>query len=132
MKKLVFTFAVFGLLFATSCKKETTKETTIESDPMGTTVTTETTTTESNYDPRMESAELKLKNAERELQAAKDAGDLKAQEAAQKVADDAKTAWERTKASIKEAGQKTEDAIDRAGEKGKDNYNKTLEKAKIK
>ena len=131
MRKLIYSVAILGLLFATSCNKDTVKETTIESDPMGTTVTT-TTTTEQNYDPRLESAELKLKNAERELQAAKDRGDAQAEATAQKVADDAKMAWERTKASFEEAGQKTNDAIDRAGEKGKENYNEALEKAKIK
>ncbi len=131
MRKLIYSIAILGILFTTSCKKETVKETTIDSDPMGTTVTT-TTTTEQNYDPRLESAELKLKNAERELQEAKDRGDAKAEVAAQKVADDAKMAWERTKASFEEAGQKTSDAIDRAGEKSKENYNEALEKAKIK
>ena len=131
MKKLIYSFAILGLLFTTSCKKETVKETTIDSDPMGTTVTT-TTTTEQNYDPRLESAELKLKNAERELQIAKDKGDAQAEATAQKVADDAKASWERTKASFEEAGRKTDEAINRAGEKTKENYNEVLEKAKIK
>ena len=131
MKKLIYSFAILGLLFTTSCKKETVKETTIDSDPMGTTVTT-TTTTEQNYDPRLESAELKLKNAERELQIAKDKGDAQAEATAQKVADEAKASWERTKASFEEAGRKTDEAINRAGEKTKENYNEVLEKAKIK
>lgn len=131
MKKLICSFAILGLLFTTSCKKDTVKETTIESDPASTTVTT-TTTTEQNYDPRLEEAELKLKNAERELQIAKDKGDAQAEAAAQKIADDAKTSWERTKTTFEEAGRKTGEAIDRAGEKSKENYNEALEKAKIK
>lgn len=129
MKKITLALALLLALGFTACKKETVVEetTTVHSD--GTTTTTTTTTTD--YDlKRLKAAEDEYYEAEREVAAAKERGDTKAERIAQDAADKAKAAWEVTKREVREAGVKTEEALKEAGRDVKEGYNNALENAK--
>lgn len=117
MKKLTLAMAACAMIAFTSCKKETetTSETELNSDG---TITTETNT-DTDYVMDADRAEARYNEAQRDLEAARANGDTEAERIAQKAADDAKAAWEKTKAATKEAGQDI-----------KEGYNEALEDAK--
>jgi len=140
MRKTIFTVAICGMLFATSCKKEETVVTTADD---GSVTTTETTTTQ-NVDLELsENAKARLDSAEVKLAEAKAKGDKEAERVAQITVDKAKSAWEATKAGLKntsekikeeaqEANAKMKASSEKAKEDAKEGYNEALEKAKIK
>lgn len=128
MKKLTFTVAICGLLFATSCKKEETVTTTTDDGK----VTVTTTTTKSNLDLKLgEKAKANLENAEKKLAEAKAKGDKEAERLAQITVDKAKSAWEATKEGVKETSEDIKEGTKKAKEDLKEGYNNTLEKAKV-
>lgn len=136
-----------GLLSVTACKKETTitKDTT---DTDTTMVIEESIKPNDALQEQLDRAEANYEKAEADVKAAAERGDKKAEEAAIKVRDEAKTAWENVKSGvnkaaddvkggINKAADKVEEGAEKAGEKAKevgkdieDGYNKTLDKMK--
>lgn len=161
MKKLMLSVVALGFALATtSCKKETT-ETTITTGTDTTTVVHETVTFDENVQAEINEAEIRYNKAEADLKAAVDRGDKKAEEAARKVRDEAKSSWENLKNATNKAaedikqgaenvandvenaaqkvGDKAENAAQKVGDKAekagqdiKEGYNNTLEKMKTK
>ena len=131
LKTLALAFFV-SIVFA-SCKKETV-ETTTTDVINGDTVTTTTTETslKSGVDLETNEAKTKWEKAKEDLQAAVANGDKKAQEAAQKAADEAETTWNKLRAEVKENTEEATEDLKEAKEKAKEQYNEALEKAKLK
>ncbi len=131
LKTLALAFFV-SIVFA-SCKKETV-ETTTTDVINGDTVTTTTTETslKSGVDLETNEAKTKWEKAKEDLQAAVANGDKKAQEAAQKAADEAETTWNKLRAEVKENTEEATEDLKEVKEKAKEQYNEALEKAKLK
>lgn len=134
MKKVFLSMAVVALIFAASCKKETTVTTGTE----GEVVIEEQIVPAENGD-----FEIAYNEALVKLEEAKKSGDAKAQQVAQEAVDKAKSAWETAKQnaeeiasdvkeSAKETGDKIENATEKAKEDAKEEYNGTVDKLKIK
>ncbi len=126
--------AIIALIFATSCKKETT----ISTGTDGEIVIEEKIVAAESSD-----FEIAYNDALAKLEEAKKSGDTKAQEVAQEAVDKAKSAWETAKQnakeiatdvkeSAKETGDKVENATEEAKENAKKEYNGTVDKLKIK
>jgi len=131
LKTLALAFV--GALALASCKKETVETTTTDLID-GDTVTTTTTSTslKSDVTIKTDDAKAKWERAKEDLKAAIVNGDKKAQEAAQKTADEAEAAWNKLKADVKENTDEAKEDLKEAKDKAKDQYNEALEKAKVK
>ncbi len=126
MKKIILSMTVVALIFATSCKKESSE--TIDNKEVSTvdeTVTNDQTELEIAYND----AVIKLEEA-------KKSGDVVAQVAAQEAVDKAKSSWEAIKmktneisSDLKEGAEAAGDKIDAAADKAKTDMKKTTEKA---
>lgn len=136
MKTTIKTFALafLGTLALASCKKETVETTTTDMVDGDTTMTTTTRTTTDGIgvDVETDSVKARWERAKEDVKAAVAKGDKKAQEAAQKTADEAESAWNRLKANVKDDADATKARLDEAKEDLKQGYNETLEKAKAK
>lgn len=125
--------AFCGALALASCKKETVESTNTDMVDGDTIVTTTTTTTTTNgMAIETDSAKVRWERAKQDVKDAIARGDKKAQEAAQKSADDAETSWNKLKANVKEDADATKAKMDEAGDHMKAKYNETLENAKAK
>ena len=117
MKKLILALGLCGLMFTTSCKKEVSTEQDTEINADGS-VSTETKT-DVDYEMNGSDAEAAYNKAQADLAAAKEKGDTEAERLAQETSDNAKAAWDKSKAAGKEVGQDV-----------KEGYNEALEDAK--
>lgn len=127
------TIAFLGAIAFASCKKETVETTNTDMVDGDTIVTTTTTTTTTNgMAVETDSAKVRWERAKQDVKDAIAKGDKKAQDAAQKTADEAETSWNKLKANVKEDADATKAKMDQAGENMKEKYNETLEKAKAK
>src|SRR5690554_1592954 len=125
-----------GLLSVTACKKETTV-TTETTDRDTTMVIEESLRPNDALQEQLDQAEANYEKAEADVKAAAERGDKKAEEAAIKVRDEAKTAWENVKSGVNKAADNVEESAEKVSEKAKkvgkdieDGYNKTLDKMK--
>lgn len=119
MKKIILSMSVVALIFATSCKKETTTEITPTSTTETTTISTDVTALQTAYDD----AVLKLEEA-------KKSGDAEAEKIAQEAVDNAKTSWETAKNKAAEMGTDMKEDLDETGAKIEGAANKVNEDAK--
>ncbi|MFT3793587.1 hypothetical protein [Flavobacterium sp.] len=124
--------AFFGALALTACKKETVETTTTDQVDGDTVVTTTTTTETHGIAVESDSLKAKWEKAKQDVKDAVAKGDKKAQEAAQKTADEAEAAWNKVKTNVKEDAAATKEKLNEAKEDLKENYNEALEKAKAK
>lgn len=125
--------AFCAALALASCKKETVETTNTDMVDGDTIVTTTTTTTTTNgMAVETDSAKVRWERAKQDVKDAIARGDKKAQDAAQKTADDAEASWNKLKANVKEDADATKAKMDEAGDNMKEKYNETLEKAKAK
>ena len=125
--------AFCAALALASCKKETVETTNTDMVDGDTIVTTTTTTTTTNgMAVETDSAKVRWERAKQDVKDAIARGDKKAQDAAEKTADDAETSWNKLKANVKEDADATKAKMDEAGDNMKEKYNETLEKAKAK
>lgn len=127
-----FALACFGTLALVSCKKETVETTSTDMADGDTIVTTTTTTTTNGINVESDSVKARWERAKEDVKAAVAKGDKKAQEAAQKTADEAEAAWNKLKSNVKEDAEATKAKLDEAKQDVKEKYNETLEKAKAK
>lgn len=124
--------AFCGALALASCKKETVETTTTDQVDGDTVVTTTTTTEVNGIAVESDSLKAKWEKAKQDVKDAVAKGDKKAQEAAQKTADEAEAAWNKVKANVQEDAAATKEKFNDAKEDLKENYNEALEKAKAK
>lgn len=117
MKKVFLTVAFAAVLGFTSCKKETTITTETKGEDTLVTIVNEDVKLNEESQRKMDEAKAKLDQAEKDLADAKARGDKKAEEAATKMRDEAKTSWENIKAGTHEAIQDTKEGLKEAGNK---------------
>lgn len=121
-----------GALALTACKKETVETTSTDVVDGDTTVVTTTTTETNGINVETDSAKARWERAKQDVKDAIARGDKKAQEAAQKTADEAEASWNKLKANVKQDSEATKAKLNEAKEDLKENYNEALEKAKAK
>ncbi len=125
--------ACFAAVALASCKKETVETKSIDMVDGDTIMTSTTTTTTTNgINVEMDSVKARWERAKEDVKAAMAKGDKKAQDAAQKTADEAEANWNKLKANIKDGADATKAKLDEAQDDAKDSYNETLENAKVK
>ena len=133
MKTLkTLSLACLGALALASCKKETVETTSTDMVDGDTTVVTTTTTTTDGINVETDSVKARWERAKEDVKAAVAKGDKKAQDAAQKTADEAEASWNKLKANVKEDADATKAKLDEAKKDVKEGYNETLEKEKAK
>ena len=104
MKKVFLTMAAVAMIFATSCKKETTETTPEEV----------VTTVENEVSEGADALEASYNEAVAKLEEAKKSGDKEAEKLAQEAVDKAKSAWEAAKASTEEAANDMKEGVENA------------------
>src|SRR5690606_3784572 len=120
-----------GLLSVVACKKETTTTSEITNDTLSTeTVVTEETTIDPAIQAQIDEAKANHDTTEADVKAAIEKGDKKAEEAAIKVRDEAKSSWEKVKDGVNNTAQDVKDGINNAADKVEEGAEKVGEKAK--